>query len=805
MIDGRLLAPAVAVWLGALAASLLLAQPASLEARHAAAVACCWAAAGLGAALAAWTGPARGRARPRWRPPPLALVTAATGLLGVLVAALHVSALTPPPLTAWVEARAVATVRGVVTGEPVTRTSTSAAIWQPASHLEVGIATSRVSARGSSVDVSVPMVLRLAQGSMVPPPGTVVELAGRLGPLPARSGVAAALTVASSGGAITVLRGPGVVDVVTHAMRVGLRSALAGVPPDAAALVAGLAVGDESGQSSDLATDMQASGLSHLTAVSGGNTAIVVAVVLAAAGLLRLSLALRILAALAALVFFVVLVGPQPSVLRAAAMGGIVLLGMVSGGRRAGPSALAASVLVLVVLSPALAVSWGFALSAGAAAGLILLAPRVGAALQSWRVTRRWPPALQEASALTIAAQLSTLPLLVAMGATVGWVALPANLLAMPAVAPVTVLGLAAAVIAPPAPAIGAVISHVAAWPAGWIAAVAHVCSGLPLARLPWPTGSWGVLLLVACSLAGWLVHRRLLPGLPRPLPMQMAIAGGAAAAIVAGLWLASPPGRRNWPPPGWFMIMCDVGQGDAILLRTAPGTAIVVDVGPDPDLVDRCLDDAAITSVAAVVLTHFHADHVNGLTGIFRDRDVAQVFVTAIRDPPGQADDVDRWLSEEGRAPIVITAGDRRVVGDAEWLALWPRRVISTGSVPNNASIVLALTIAGHEVLLPGDIEPEAQAAVSADLESRRFDVVKVPHHGSANQSPSLTSWAPARVALVSVGADNAYGHPAPETVADWARHGALVARTDRDGDVAVVSLGARVGVVRHRGAAPS
>jgi competence protein ComEC len=802
VIDGRLLAPAVAVWLGALAAGLLLGLSVELSDRHELAVGMCRATAALAVALAGWVC-LQSRAGRRQVPTGV-VISAAAGLLGVLMAGLHVAALTPAPLTTWTQGRAVATVRGIVTGEPVVRNSLTAASWQPTSHLEVRLATSRVSARGGTVDVEVPLLLRLAAGSWVPPPGTEVDLVGRLGPMPARSGVAAGLTVAGSDGAIAVIRGPGVVDRVAHAMRVGLRSALADVPADAGALVAGLAVGDESGQSASLAQEMRSSGLSHLTAVSGGNTAIVVAVVLAAAAGLRLALMARIVAALLALAFFVVLVGPQPSVLRAAAMGGIVLMGMMAGGRRSGPSVLAASVLVLVVLSPALAASWGFALSAGAAAGLILLAPRVRDALDRWRLTARWPPALREASALTIAAQVATLPLLVGMGAAVGWVCLPANLLAMPAVAPVTVLGLVAAVISVPLPGLASVVGRVAAWPAGWIAGVAHVCSGLPLAQLPWPTGWWGVVLLAVGALVTWFVRRRLLPGLPRQVRLQFVVASGAVLALVAGLWLVAPPGRRNWPPTGWFMIMCDVGQGDAILVRSAPGTVVVIDAGPDPDLVDRCLDDAAVTAVAAIVLTHFHADHVNGLTGILRDRDVAEVFVNPIRDPPEQAIDVDRWLAQAGRIPTVLTAGDRRVVGDVEWVALWPRRLITEGSIPNNASIVLVVTVAGHEVLLSGDIESEAQVAVSADLKARRFDVVKVPHHASIHQSASLTSWAPAPFALVSVGAGNLYGQPAPETIADWQRHGSLVARTDRDGDVAVISRGRGVAVVPRRADLP-
>ena len=530
---------------------------------------------------------------------------------------------------------------------------------------------------------------------------------------------------------------------------------------------------------------------------SGGNVAIVLGLVFALVTVLRLPLPARMIAALASLAYFVVLVGPQPSVLRAAAMGVIAVVGVLAGGRRAGPSILGTGVLVLVVVAPWLAVSWAFALSAFATAGLILLSPRLEERLESGRLTRRWPPAVRQALALTGAAQLATLPILVAMGGAVGWVALPANLLAMPAVAPVTILGLLAAAVSPLAPGVAHVIATVAAWPAGWIAAVAEECAGLPLAHLPWPSG-WTGLGLLGGSAAGLVVLRR---GWRRLRPAGMGrharLSGGAALLTALVLVVAMPPDRRGWPPPDWFLIMCDVGQGDALLVRSGPGEALVVDAGPDPDAVDGCLDAAGIVTVPAVLLTHFHADHVRGLGGILRGRSVGAVLTAPIREPVEEADVVDDVLADHGIEGTEVTAGDTRSAGAVGWRTIWPRRRIAAGSVPNNASLVLVLTVADRRILLTGDIEPEAQAAVAVDLQGQSFDVVKVPHHGSRYQSPLLTSWAPAAIALISVGAGNDYGHPAPETVDAWTAVGALVARTDEDGDVAVVSSEAGLGVV--------
>ena len=612
-MDGRLLVAAGAAWLGSAATQIGLDHVVPATARHGAAVTVlgCGGALAVVAAIILIASASRRSGR-----------RVALGVIGLLAAfgslsgSWLVSVNSGWPLAGWTNERVTATIDGLVTGEPEQRRPSLTQSWQ-SNFFDVRLATSRISARGETVDVGVPVIVRTSLAAVVPPPGTRVRVVGRLSTPPTRD--ASAAVTAVSAHPFVVVATPGPLDAAAHAMRRALRSAVAGVPSDAGAVVAGLATGDDALQSAELAADMRASGLSHLTAVSGGNVAVVLALVLGLAAALRLSLVVRVAVALLALVGFVVLVGPQPSVLRAAVMGGVVVVALLAGGRRNGPSLLATAVVLLVLTNPPLALSWGFALSVFATGGLILLAPPIDTRLAGARLTGRWPPALRRTVALTVAAQIATLPLLVAMGSVVGWVSLPANLLAMPAVAPVTIAGLGAAVVGPLQPELADWLAQVAAVPAAWIAWVAHSCVRLPFASLPWPAGPVGAMacvLAIALAVGGVAALRRIFPD---GIAARTKLIGAAVLVPVLLLWLLAPPGRRAWPPHGWFLIMCDVGQGDALLLRDGPGSAVVVDTGPDPRAVDRCLHDARVATVSALVLTHFHADHVDGLAGVLR------------------------------------------------------------------------------------------------------------------------------------------------------------------------------------------
>jgi competence protein ComEC len=447
--------------------------------------------------------------------------------------------------------------------------------------------------------------------------------------------------------------------------------------------------------------------------------------------------------------------------------------------------------VVLLLLDPGLATAMGFALSVCATAGILLLAPGWRTALARWLPT--W---LADAMAVPAAAQLACTPLVAAISGRVSLVAVGANLLAAPAVGPATVLGLLGGCLQVVLPPAGRLVGACAGWCVAWLVLVARRGAGLPTPAIGWGSGPVALAVLtvacVAVAVTGPRLVGRRTPGL-----------AGCAVLVAAVLVRVPTPG---WPPSGWLMVACDVGQGDGLVLATGqPHAAVVVDAGPDPRLMDRCLDDLGVSRVPLVVLTHFHADHVDGLAGVFAGRSVGEVDISRLQDPPEGVALVREAAARAGLAPRVAPYAVARRVGDLTLEPVWPLPTSPTtgpgdGSTANNASVVLVARIGGVTFLLGGDIEPEGQAALARGLPGLHVDVLKVPHHGSRYQDLPFLASLGARLAVISVGADNAYGHPAPETVAALAQTGARVLRTDTDGAVAVVEHDGRLGAVSRR-----
>ncbi|MEV0892445.1 ComEC/Rec2 family competence protein [Promicromonospora sp. NPDC050262] len=743
------------------------------------------------------------------------IALAAACVLGVTASA-HVQLTGRAPLAGLAEQRVTATLVGAVVSQPEPFAFAPGA----GQHRWV-LAARTVDARGveSAVRAHVQVL-----SDAVPRYGATVTVSGGLRPADPGAAETARLNADST----AEIRAPPSVLRVLDTHRTALLDVTDPLSPQARGLVPGAAIGDTTRLPDDLSEELRRTGLSHITAVSGGHFAVVVAVLTLLCSVARLPRPVRVLVIALASFAFVLLVRPEPAVLRAAVMAAFALTGVALGRPSQAVPALAASVVGLLVIDPWLARSFGFALSAAATAGLVLLAAPLAARLAPWT-----GEALAFALAVPLAAQAACGPVLVLLDPSVSTVSVLANLLAGPALVPATVLGLVATVLAPWLPAVAGLVAWAASGATWWIAAVAHRCAALPGATVPWLGGPAGALLLAALTgLALWAVLRRgprrgwpeswratarsglhkvvreTLRGTPpdvlreprsggsrsarAPRPLTRArflllLAAASAAALVVALAVPRLAARSGMPED-WQVAACDVGQGDALALRTGPASAVVVDVGPDGPAADRCLDQLGITRVDLLVLSHFHADHVGGLRPVLVGREVVAALVSPVPEPAANAAATETALTAAGVPVRIAGTGDRGAVGSLTW------RVVQAGAGTgaNDSSVVLAARVGGLDVLLLGDLEDAGQAAL-VPL-TGRFDVVKVAHHGSAVQSRALAERVRPAVALVSSGRDNEYGHPTDEALDLYAGVGAAVVRTDECGTVALVVRGEEV-----------
>ena len=556
------------------------------------------------------------------------------------------------------------------------------------------------------------------------------------------------------------------------AIRIGLRNASG--DGDAGALIPGMVLGDTSKQSAEFKLAMKRSGLTHLVAVSGANFAIVSGFVLWLMQFLFRNRNYRIGATALSLIFFIALVRPSPSVLRAAAMAAVVLVAMSH--RHAADSlpALGFAIAAVVIADPLQSRDAGFALSVLATGGLLLAGPKIITFF-----ARFVPRKFAEALAPPIAATLFCAPVLVALSGFLSPMSVIANLLAAPAVAPITVLGFIAALIHPILPGVAGLLILLIRVPAAFIGLVARWSASFSVLELG--KGASGFLAIAVFVIWIWIFRTFFRNHLK-------AIAILLVVLLAAGNWFARFPGID------WQVGNCDIGQGDAMVINLGNHRGVVIDVGPDPQLIDKCLKQFAITQVSILVLTHFHADHVEGLPGLLKGRSIGQVWVSPQIDPAFESARVQKWLKEIPQIPV--TAGFTAKIpsnrGELTFHAIWPR--LGTQDTPNNSSIVMQINSADFSLLAAGDVEPISQSQLVAELS--QVDLYKVAHHGSRYQDLNFMQALSPRISIISVGKGNTYGHPAPQTIAALSRIGSTVYRTDQDGALAINARKHRVKV---------
>ncbi len=561
-------------------------------------------------------------------------------------------------------------------------------------------------------------------------PGQKILVRGRI--VESKESRVAALIIATS--PIKRMAPPSRWSLTLASIRTGLRNASGG--GDAGALIPGMVIGDTAKQSSDFKNDMRRAGLTHLVAVSGANFAIVSAFILWCSQFIFRRIPARLIATSIALLAFIALVRPSPSVLRAAAMAAVMLIALATRARGDSLPALGFAMAAVVIIDPWQSRDPGFALSVLATGGLLLIAPRITAYLQRWV-----PRQVASVIAIPIAALALCLPVIIALSGYISLISIIANIVAAPFVAPITIVGFMAALISPVSPVAAHFLLLFVKPFALVITSIARWASGFPVLEIN--TGAVGFIVGAALLLLLAIFRKK------------------AVAAIliisVAALWWT------RFPTGDWDVFICDVGQGDGYVINLDNHRAIVIDVGPDPVLIDQCLRKLKVETIVLLILTHPHADHIAGLSGARKGRKVEA-----------------QWYGN-------IAAGSKATIGGYTIEVLWPLQPGLEDENPNNISIAAMIRSKDLSLFAAGDIEPPVQEQLRGKV--GRVDIYKVAHHGSRFQDPVLMRELSPTLALVSAGEGNSYGHPAPSTISALEQLHAKVRRTDRDGAIAVVA----------------
>ncbi len=556
---------------------------------------------------------------------------------------------------------------------------------------------------------------------------------------------------------------------VARAGRAAMARVTAHLPEREAGLLLGVTIGDTSRLDPTLEEDFRDTGLSHLTAVSGANLAMFLGAIGVLIRLARLRRRSTLAILFAALLAFMAITRFEPSVLRAGAMAAVALGGLAAGARREALTALGVACLGLLCWDPFLVHVPGYQLSALATVGILVLAPRLARAYGGGK--------LGAAAAVTLGAQLAVAPLIALTFHRFSVVALPANLLALPAVAPATVLGFAAAAAGAIWAPLGTALATIARPSLAWMSAVAGAFARVPAASVDIPGGPAGLVALIFIVAMPALALRVRMPRRAAPVVLAVALLATTTA------WA-----RALGPPPldGLVITALDVGQGDAWLVRTPRGATMLVDAGPDDRLVLSKLRDRGVRRLDLVVLTHPHADHVDGLPPVVERYASGRVLEAGLEAPLPALALFRKAAAAKGVAVDVVRRGARYALGEAVVEVLGPATLLEgTDSDLNNNSVVMRIRFGASCVLMSGEVQEDGQQALLDTREPLHCPIMTVPHHGSKRMLPEYFRAIAPAVAMISVGARNDFGHPAGETLAVLHQLAVRVLRTDLSGDV--------------------
>jgi competence protein ComEC len=566
-----------------------------------------------------------------------------------------------------------------------------------------------------------------------------------------------------------------------------------GMPDREASLARGFVLGEDDRIDGRTREDFRRSNLAHLLAVSGENVILLCLLAWPLFALLGLTLRARLIGALLLIAIYVPVTGAGPSIQRAGVMGAAGLVAALADRPRSRWYAVLLAVAVTLAINPRAAGDVGWQLSFAAVIGILLWSGRLVSALIGGAGRGSVRRALIEGVAVTVAATVATAPLMAHHFEQFSPAALPANVLALPAVAPAMWLGMLTGIAGQVPPIPVEPINWLDSLCLAYIAQIAHWLAAPDWASLTVRlTTVWSVAASYAALLGAMefllrsVRHRRglSLGALPVSEARRARVVLPIVIAVVLLIVVALPVrpfGSAPSTTSGLVVRVLDVGQGDSILLDPPDGTPVLVDAGPPGDGVEDRLRELGVDSLAAVVITHDQSDHAGGLSGLLETVEVDRV-VYGLADPRLR----DAALSA-GARPYRLAEGGEFDSGRLRLTALWPPRELlsDVGRDPNELCLVLVAQWRHFSMLLTGDAEAE-----SAPIEPGPIDVLKVAHHGSEDAGlDALLGGSVPKLAVISVGEDNPYGHPATETVDELRSHAITTMRTDRQGEITIVA----------------
>lgn len=576
-------------------------------------------------------------------------------------------------------------------------------------------------------------------------------------------------------------------------------------------LMMGIILGETKDIPTDMATDFKTTGLSHILAVSGLNISILIIAFgyIVRAATMNMEKRGRYLAfavTVGAVVFYMFLTKLQPSVVRAGVMGVAALVAVLVS-RPGNPfPALAAAAMAILVVDPAALFNIGFQLSFAATIAILVFTPLLETAFKAG------PRGLAAAASLTMAAQLGVAPLLILYFGRLSVISIAANVIAGPAIVPATILGIVISVSGVISTGLARIVAIITEPCLAYISGVANYFAGWPYASLSLPpVSAWhivayylliGLLYLALTKYNLWQSTRATINDFPSRRFARTATASILLAALIIGLFGCQA--ANSQPPAGLRTIFIDVGQGDATIIQAEDGATILVDGGPEPDSAVTALRDYGIKAIDLMIVTHGHADHASGLETVVNGYFVKKAIVPPESSSRSLAGKIISALDRKGVSEKVAEQGQSYKVGKyLEVSILSPdQTILNTTSADesddaNNRAIVALIQYKRVRMMFTGDIEMSTEEAMVNDGEAGHVDVLKVPHHGSKNGADArfINAVRP-EIAVISVGLNNPFHHPAPSTVAKLKQAGAIVYRTDKNGSVIIESDGSSIHV---------